>query len=121
MGCSLRKPTTSLDAYDLYMRGLAAFRNLSPDRLHLTMELTRKTIDLPLLPAGYRAAAVALVVSTMRRNEWRSCREYGLRNASAPSSSAATIETRRRRKPGSLRCGSPDCRTETASPSLDER
>ena len=63
MGCSLRKPTTSLDAYDLYMRGLAAFRNLSPDRLHLTMELTRKTIDLPLLPAGYRAAAVALVVS----------------------------------------------------------
>jgi tetratricopeptide (TPR) repeat protein len=42
----LRKPTTSLDAYDLYMRGLAAFRDLSPDRLHVTMELTRKAIDL---------------------------------------------------------------------------
>ena len=43
---SLRKPTTSLDAYDLYMRGLAAFRNLSPDNLRATMELTRQAIDL---------------------------------------------------------------------------
>ena len=29
---SLRKPTTSLDAYDLYMRGLVAFRDLSPEQ-----------------------------------------------------------------------------------------
>jgi adenylate cyclase len=42
----LRKPTTSLDAYDLYMRGLAAFRSLSPDSLRITMELTRQAIDL---------------------------------------------------------------------------
>lgn len=42
----LRKPTTSLDAYDLYMRGLAAFRNLLPDSLRVTMELTRRAIDL---------------------------------------------------------------------------
>jgi adenylate cyclase len=43
---SLRKPTTSLDAYDLYMRGLAAFRHLSIDGLRTTMELTRQAIDL---------------------------------------------------------------------------
>ena len=43
---SLRKPTTSLDAYDLYMRGLAAFRDLSPDSLRVTMDLTRQAIDL---------------------------------------------------------------------------
>jgi adenylate cyclase len=42
----LRKPTTSLDAYDLYMRGFVAFRDLSPDKLRLTMELTRQAIDL---------------------------------------------------------------------------
>ncbi|WP_428672184.1 helix-turn-helix domain-containing protein [Reyranella sp.] len=43
---SLRKPTTSLDAYDLYMRGLVAFRSLSPDSLLVTMELTRQAIVL---------------------------------------------------------------------------
>ena len=43
---SLRKPTTSLDAYDLYMRGLAAFRSLSPDHLRAALELTRRAIDL---------------------------------------------------------------------------
>ena len=43
---SLRKPTTSLDAYDLYMRGLVAFRNLSPESLRVTMELTRRAIEL---------------------------------------------------------------------------
>ena len=43
---SLRKPTTSLDAYDLYMRGLVAFRDLSPDSLRITMELTRRAIAL---------------------------------------------------------------------------
>jgi adenylate cyclase len=53
---SLRKPTTSLDAYDLYMRGLAAFRDLSPDRLRVTMDLTRRAIDLD----PYFARALAL-------------------------------------------------------------
>lgn len=43
---SLRKPTTSLDAYDLYMRGLAAFRDLSIDSLRVSLELTRQAIDL---------------------------------------------------------------------------
>jgi len=43
---SLRKPTTSLDAYELYMRGLAAFRDLSTDSLRVAMELTRQAIDL---------------------------------------------------------------------------
>jgi adenylate cyclase len=43
---SLRKPTTSLDAYELYMRGMAAFRDLSADSLRVTMELTRQAIDL---------------------------------------------------------------------------
>ena len=52
----LRKPTTSLDAYDLYMRGLAAFRDLSPDRLRAALELTRKAIDLD----PYFARALAL-------------------------------------------------------------
>lgn len=42
---SLRKPTTSLDAYDLYMRGLAAFRDLSADGLCVSLELTRKAIE----------------------------------------------------------------------------
>ena len=53
---SLRKPTTSLDAYDLYMRGLAAFRNLSPDSLRATLELTRQAIDLD--PGFARALAL---------------------------------------------------------------
>ena len=53
---SLRKPTTSLDAYDLYMRGLAAFRNLSPDNLRATLELTRQAIDLD--PGFARALAL---------------------------------------------------------------
>jgi TolB-like protein len=53
---SLRKPTTSLDAYDLYMRGLAAFRDLSPDRLRVTLELTRQAIELD----PYFARALAL-------------------------------------------------------------
>jgi adenylate cyclase len=53
---SLRKPTTSLDAYDLYMRGLAAFRNLSPDDLRATLELTRQAIDLD--PGFARALAL---------------------------------------------------------------
>lgn len=43
---SLRKPTTSLDAYELYMRGLAAFRDVSIDSLSAAMELTRQAIDL---------------------------------------------------------------------------
>ncbi|MGE0424968.1 MAG: helix-turn-helix domain-containing protein [Reyranellaceae bacterium] len=43
---SLRKPTTNLSAYDLYMRGLAAFRNLSIDNLRNTLALTRRAIDL---------------------------------------------------------------------------
>jgi len=43
---SLRKPTTSLDAYDLYMRGLAAFRDLSVEGLRTALELTRRAIDL---------------------------------------------------------------------------
>ncbi|MFO1162385.1 MAG: helix-turn-helix domain-containing protein [Reyranellaceae bacterium] len=52
----LRKPTKSLGAYDLYMRGFAAFRDLSPDKLHLTMELTRQAIDLD--PCFARALAL---------------------------------------------------------------
>jgi adenylate cyclase len=43
---SLQKPTTSLDAYDLCMRGLAAFRDLSTDNLRVTLELTRRALDL---------------------------------------------------------------------------
>jgi adenylate cyclase len=43
---SLRKPTTNLDAYDLYMRGLAAFRDLSTANLRVTMDLTRQALDL---------------------------------------------------------------------------
>jgi adenylate cyclase len=43
---TLRKPTTSLDAYDLYMRGLAAFRDLSNDSLRVTLELTRQALEL---------------------------------------------------------------------------
>lgn len=53
---SLRKPTTNLDAYDLYMRGLAAFRDLSPDHLRTTMELTQRAIDLD--PRFARALAL---------------------------------------------------------------
>lgn len=52
----LRKPTTSLDAYDLYMRGLAAFRDLSPDKLRVAMALTRQAIDLD--PSFARALAL---------------------------------------------------------------
>ena len=53
---SLRKPTTSLDAYDLYMRGLAAFRYLSIDSLRVALELTRRAIDLD--PRFARALAL---------------------------------------------------------------
>jgi adenylate cyclase len=53
---SLRKPTTSLDAYELYMRGLAAFRDLSVDNLHVTMDLTRQALDLD--PSFARALAL---------------------------------------------------------------
>jgi hypothetical protein len=36
---------TRLDAYDLYMRGMAAFRDLSPESLRVTLELTRQAIE----------------------------------------------------------------------------
>jgi adenylate cyclase len=43
---SLRKPTTSLSAYDLYMRAMAAFRTVAPDSLRTSLELTGRAIDL---------------------------------------------------------------------------
>jgi adenylate cyclase len=43
---SLRKPTTNLDAYDLYMRGMAAFRTVAQDRLRTSMDLTQRAIEL---------------------------------------------------------------------------
>jgi len=43
---SLRKPTTSLDAYDLYMRAMAAFRDPSEANLHAAMDLTGRAIAL---------------------------------------------------------------------------
>ena len=43
---SLRKPTTSLDAYDLYMRAAAAFRDPSADNLRVAMELTQRALEL---------------------------------------------------------------------------
>ena len=65
---SLRKPTTSLDAYDLYMRGLAAFRDLSADSLRVTMELTRRAIDLD--PHFARALALrALCIQHLQSGE----------------------------------------------------
>ncbi len=65
---SLRKPTTSLDAYDLYMRGMAAFRDLSPDRLRVTLELTRQAIDLD--PHFARALALrALCIQHLQSGE----------------------------------------------------
>lgn len=53
---SLRKPTTNLDAYDLYMRGQAAFRNLQENSLRDTMELTRQAIEID--PSFARALAL---------------------------------------------------------------
>ncbi|HZY53694.1 MAG TPA: adenylate/guanylate cyclase domain-containing protein [Reyranella sp.] len=43
---SLRKPTTSLNAYDLYMRAQAAFRTAAQDSLRTSMELTGRAIEL---------------------------------------------------------------------------
>ena len=53
---SLRKPTTSLNAYDLYMRAMAAFRTVAPDSLRTSLELTGRAIDLD--PHFGRALAV---------------------------------------------------------------
>ena len=74
---SLRKPTTSLDAYDLYMRGLAAFRNLSPDRSarHPGADADEPSISIRASPAPSRCAPCAS--STCRRarrttpTQWR--------------------------------------------------
>ncbi len=53
---SLRKPTTSLDAYDLYMRAMAAFREPSVANLQAAMDLTGRVIALD--PRFARALAV---------------------------------------------------------------
>jgi TolB-like protein len=42
---SLRKPTTSLDAYDAYMRAMAAFRDPSPESMRSALELTQRALD----------------------------------------------------------------------------
>ena len=42
---SLSKPTTSLDAYDLYMRAAAAFRDPSADNLRVALELTQRALE----------------------------------------------------------------------------
>jgi adenylate cyclase len=43
---SLRKPTASLNAYDLYMRAWAAFRTVASDGLRTSVDLTGRAIDL---------------------------------------------------------------------------
>jgi adenylate cyclase len=42
---SLRKPTTSLDAYDLYMRASAAWRDPTPDNIRAALELTGRALE----------------------------------------------------------------------------
>ena len=42
---SLRKPTTSLDAYDLYMRASAVFRDPTLDNLRVALELTERALE----------------------------------------------------------------------------
>ena len=42
---SLSKPTTSLDAYDLYMRASAVFRDPSADNLRVALELTQRALE----------------------------------------------------------------------------
>jgi hypothetical protein len=42
---SLRKPTANLDAYDLYMRASAAFRDPSINNLRAALDLTQRAID----------------------------------------------------------------------------
>ena len=42
---SLRKPTANLDAYDLYMRASAAFRDPSINNLRAAFDLTQRAID----------------------------------------------------------------------------
>jgi len=42
---SLRKPTTSLDAYDLYMRASAAFRDPTADNIRAALDLTRQALE----------------------------------------------------------------------------
>ena len=43
---SLRKPTQSLDAYDLYLRASTAFRDPSPDNLRTALALTERALAL---------------------------------------------------------------------------
>jgi adenylate cyclase len=42
---SLRKPTTSLDAYDLYMRASTVFRDPTPDNLQVALGLTEQALE----------------------------------------------------------------------------
>jgi adenylate cyclase len=41
----LRKPTTSLDAYDLYMRASTVFRDPTPDNVRTALELTERALE----------------------------------------------------------------------------
>jgi adenylate cyclase len=65
---SLRKPTTSLNAYDLYMRAQAAFRTAAQDSLRTSMELTGRAIELD--PHFGRALALrALCLMHLHSND----------------------------------------------------
>jgi TolB-like protein len=43
---ALRKPTASMDAYDIYLRGLSAIRSRSPEANDKALSLWRKAIEL---------------------------------------------------------------------------
>jgi adenylate cyclase len=42
---SMRKPPTSLDASDLYMRASTVFRDPTPDNLRAALELTKRALE----------------------------------------------------------------------------
>ena len=66
---AVRKPTGSVDAYDLYLRALFEIHRLTPDGHERTIQLFRQALNTD--PSyGAAAALIGWCHASQRRNGW---------------------------------------------------
>jgi adenylate cyclase len=64
---AVRKPTESLDAYDLYLRALAQFHKLTPDSYSEALRLARQAVDID--PSYASAASLVGYIYVMQSSQ----------------------------------------------------
>ena len=97
-----RKPTESLDAYDYYLRGMAAFHRFSPADNAEALALFAKAVELdPDYAAAYAMAARCYL--QRKGFGWVADRDAGDRRD--PAAGPARRRARPRRRGGAGQCG----------------